>query len=839
MRAHLVGREEELRLARSALEDHGVVVLSGPAGVGKTALCDVLAQDWIRRGGKVRELRGTQGLKRIPFGALILALGVDTGDSESETLSRVTSMLGQEGPRTLVFVDDAHLLDDRSAAVVSGLAQSSNVALALAITSGETVSVDITSVWARWPQARLELQPLSIERVEELLTAILDQPMSDEDIAEIAAISLGYPLYLTAIAAELEAHDHDLKAVLELGTKSERLTSLMERRLARLDRDERRLFDCVAFAESSAVPVVLAGEDPALLERLMETGLIRQAGNRVEVAHPLLGSVTRRTLTHEGRRSCARRLLSGLEGAEPAEVAAVVRESLAVGVIAPPDHLVTAAEVALAWGDFDGVARLTSLLPDDPRSVVLRAQAARFLGETPTTEIPVGLDEDALTEYLSGTSQGLAYVERRFTDAINFLEEGIAMLSSNEHRNRLALELMVLSGLVGDLDALLGAARAVSPAADPSTRLLALSATQLAEALTLSTGASEETYRRGLEVAGEAGADAFLVEQLEMSRVMVDLAEGRFTDASHRWQAFADKTLLGSWLTIDAVIADAWLPLTKASELADSAVASLEQFDPLANLAQARIVADLRRAQLGEIRGTGEAQSPLEPGVAEIDRIMRQRVDAWMAWSQQDPTAGKRLVEVGHDAISMGHRFWGLCAFVDAIRLGHGEDVVSDIEHLVITRGAGLAVLAGHYARARSSDELWASARDWWGAGAPVYAIEAAILAAGQERRLDRLGVHLMYRSGATPVVGDLSDIPNPVSERQLEIAWRVLEGKSNERIADELFLSRRTVENHLHRLYGTLEISDGREGLVERYGWICAGSRTQESDATPDASAQ
>ena len=261
--------------------------------------------------------------------------------------------------------------------------------------------------------------------------------------------------------------------------------------------------------------------------------------------------------------------------------------------------------------------------------------------------------------------------------------------------------------------------------------------------------------------------------------------------------------------------------MAEACELAEAAVTALEEFDPLANLAQARIVADLRRAQLRLVPAWDGSEAIHEHGVAEIDRIMNQRVDAWIAWADDDPTAGKRLAEVGREAISMGHRLWGLSALIDAVRLGVGEDVVADVEHLVITRGAGLAVLAGRYARASSPDELWATARMWWEAGAPVYGLESALRGTDAADQIRCLGVHLMSARGLTPVVGHLESIPCPVSKRQLEIVSQVLAGRSNDQIAETSFISRRTVENHLHRLYAGLSIADGREGLLALYGWV------------------
>ncbi|MFZ0015267.1 MAG: LuxR C-terminal-related transcriptional regulator, partial [Acidimicrobiia bacterium] len=457
--------------------------------------------------------------------------------------------------------------------------------------------------------------------------------------------------------------------------------------------------------------------------------------------------------------------------------------------------------------------------------------------EMPPTEIPPGLDDDGLTEFLSATSQGMAYSERRFTDAIDFLADGMSAVHESRNRDRLALELMVLSGLVSDVDALLGAAKAVSANADPNTRLLGLSATQLAEALTLTTASSWETQDAARDVLSNAEVADHLREQMAMARVMVTLAEGRLAEARSSIREYPDKTLAGSWLTIEAVLAEAWLTIAGAEDVASAAVAALQQFDPLANLAQARIVLDLRRAQRGGPVGPGES-SDHEPGVAVIDQIMNRRVEAWLAWAQGDPTAGKQMAEVGREAIGMGHRFWGLLALIDAVRLGLGDDVALDIDHLVLTRGAGLAVLAGRHARAGTADELWNVARSWWDAGAPVFALEAAMRGGTVAGPIPSLGAHLMAAAGVEPLVGDLGDLPCPISARQLQIVGRVLGGDSNEDVAERLFLSRRTVENHLHRIYGVLGLSDGRDELKSLFGWIVAPSTHDPGDALPSAGA-
>ena len=124
-------------------------------------------------------------------------------------------------------------------------------------------------------------------------------------------------------------------------------------------------------------------------------------------------------------------------------------------------------------------------------------------------------------------------------------------------------------------------------------------------------------------------------------------------------------------------------------------------------------------------------------------------------------------------------------------------------------------------ARAEAHGDLWESARTWWEAGATTYAIEAAIRGVESGSPIDNACVQLMAARGAEPVVGSLSGSPNPLSKRQAEIVLGVLGGSTNDEIADALFLSKRTVENHLHRIYQSLDIADGRDDLIDRFGWI------------------
>lgn len=803
----LIGRDPAIDRARSLLDRHGVVVVTGASGIGKTAVVDEVAGRWRAEGRPVVEIRGSFGLQDVPFGALARLLDGRAG-SATEAAASISSAIRGFEPSTLLVVDDAHLLDQASAGLLAGLVPADGLAVALTVTSGEPLPADLPVLWSD-PDRLLELGPLSPEQVGEMAADVLGRRLPAPDVEQLYTITLGYPLYVAAIAGETAsgsplAHD--------------RLSALLERRLARLGRPERHLFDRVAFAEAVPIDAIVRLDPDGRLRELEARGLVRVRGAHVEVAHPLLASVATATLTLDGRRACATDLLAAIDDfTDPADVGRVARAAVAVGVMPEPDRLETAARAAMTSGDHAGVLTLTARMADDPRFVAIRAEAQRFLGSVPEA-MPAGLDDDALTAYLSQRSQALAFVERRYEEATDVLAEGLDLVETPAHRNRLALELMTLSGLVGDLDSLLHAARSLGGGVDADTQLLALSTSLVAEGLTLATGTSDETYRQGraLADAGAGAGDPFLVDRLEMSRALVDLAEGRFHAARDRFGG--ERRALGPWLTIEALLADAWSSLDAAIGVADEAVAALESFDPLGNLPQARALAALRRAQ-GGTAPPGPTGGNLEAGVAAIDRLMDDRVDGWVRHGRGDPGAGLVLARAGRAAVDAGHRFWGLGCFIDAIRMGCGPDVAADVDQLAVTRGAGLARLASRAARAGSDGECWEVARAWWDAGAPTYAIEAATRAG--RAPTSRAGAQLLATAGASPVVESVPD-DLPLTERQAHVLLAALRGASNREIAESLFLSKRTVDNHLHAAYAASGL-DGRDELVNRFGWIMA----------------
>lgn len=113
-------------------------------------------------------------------------------------------------------------------------------------------------------------------------------------------------------------------------------------------------------------------------------------------------------------------------------------------------------------------------------------------------------------------------------------------------------------------------------------------------------------------------------------------------------------------------------------------------------------------------------------------------------------------------------------------------------------------------------------------AGRLLYAAEAAARGAEHAKARGERGraAALLERCAAVaaPLVGvhtpSLRRVPidaSQLSEREYEVCLRAAAGRTNAEIADELFVSQRTVEGHLQRAYGKLGVADRRMLLPPR----------------------
>ncbi|MFN2452333.1 MAG: response regulator transcription factor [Candidatus Dormibacteria bacterium] len=71
----------------------------------------------------------------------------------------------------------------------------------------------------------------------------------------------------------------------------------------------------------------------------------------------------------------------------------------------------------------------------------------------------------------------------------------------------------------------------------------------------------------------------------------------------------------------------------------------------------------------------------------------------------------------------------------------------------------------------------------------------------------------------------------NPLTRRELEVALLVARGLRNKEIAHRLFLSERTVDNHIHHSFNRLNLS----GRVELAAWVHEHGLLREMSTEPE----
>ncbi|MDT0483169.1 LuxR C-terminal-related transcriptional regulator [Streptomyces doebereineriae] len=352
------GREEELELVRRSVAGgrHGIVV-TGPAGRGKTRLVTEAV-----RGTDCARVAGTPETRALPFAAFAHLV------PETASLHRAVQLLS--GVR-LLLVDDAHLLDDASAALVHQLAVHGRTRLLVVATDGARSPGAISRLWTGELLPRLALEPLPREETAQLLAA---------GVGGLEALTVNR-LYRMC-RGDLRLLRELVDAVREQGLLNQvpdstewewrgpvPVTATVRERTAHLlDRTgpgERETLDRLAFGEPLFVDVGTLDLDA--LERLEADGLVHvDEHGTARLAHPLHAPVL---------RAAAGRLKTLRLARTPADCAAALETETAAlaRAIAETDVRAVSAPVG-EWLLDEGIG-----VP--ARHAAVRARFARLRGE--------------------------------------------------------------------------------------------------------------------------------------------------------------------------------------------------------------------------------------------------------------------------------------------------------------------------------------------------------------------------------------------------------------------------------------------------------------------------
>ncbi|MGY1715814.1 ATP-binding protein [Geodermatophilus sp. SYSU D01106] len=825
--------------ARSAAAGRGgVVLVTGEAGIGKTALvtgpaarvpgvrvltgrCDDLATP--------RPLGPLRDVAREVGGPLAVALAGrgDVADALLAELSRPT----------VLVLEDVHWADDATLDLVRTVGRRVTGLPAVLVLTYRDAEPDggapLRSALATLPPAavaRLPLAPLSEAAVAELV----GEQVGD-GAARVHALTGGNPFYVTELAAA--------------GTTAPppSVRDAVTGRVAALSPAARALVELVsvvpARAGTGVLDAVLPGWPLAAAEP-ERAGLLTVGPDAVAFRHELARTAVAETLPAADRRRLSAAVLAALQrlGADPADLvhhaeAAGDVAALAAAALPAARSAAAAGATREAFAHYRRAVPLAGALPDAERAALSEelAGAAYLAGQVP--DALAAVDAAAAAHRATDDRRGLGRCARVRSRLHWYAGDGAAA------RREAAAAVALLEPL-GDSADLVRARAAVAQLAMLGDRAEeALAEGRRAAALADRLGdAATAAHARVTTGTVEAQTDPTATATLEDAH-RAAVAAGDHHEAVRALVNLAWTQLL--WLRPDAARAAADRAAAHAAAHEVDALGGyarlttawlrLRAGDPVDVEAAARAEAGrdgsvsdlLARTLLAERavrRGDPDADERLADVAARADRTGElQRLVPALELAVEDalvrgrpmPTArAARAVELARVAGGAG---WGggrLAAWASLAGVRHDAAGPAAPAHAALLAGDPRAAADAFGALAWPHDRaLWLSSLDDADALAEALetarALGAAPLAARVTRRMRELGLAVRHgRRGTTRAH------PAGLTARQSEVLRLLAEGLSNAEIAARLVVSPRTAEHHVTAVLGRLGAGGRREAV-------------------------
>ncbi|HET9258020.1 MAG TPA: LuxR C-terminal-related transcriptional regulator [Pseudonocardiaceae bacterium] len=862
----LVGRAEELAMVNDTLADaqRHALVIAGATGVGKTRLARESLALARQRGRAPFWVSASEAAATIPFGAL--AHLRPRGDSAEgfQMMSGAAGWLASaaQGQPAVLGVDDAHQLDDASAALVHHLAVTGAAFVVATVRSGAPVPGPITALWKDGLAERVELQPLGRSDTAALAESLLAGPIEGITREQLWRLSEGNPLYLCElIRGGFAAHALTSQAGVWCWqgrvSAAARLAELVAERVRRQPADVQRLIDLVAFGEPLALALLeRAGMDAAAIERAERAGLVRTElsghGITVRLAHPIFGEVARSGSSPLHRREVCRQLARAARlGENTGDLVRTAVWHVEGGVDPGAGVLAAAACRALAVPDLPLALRLSAAAVragegQDAQRAAAMAHALCGDAERADAEF-AGLDRQELPDLVR--AELAASRAWNLTFGLGRPAAGDAVLAAAENAVSAGHELLAcqranfltIAGRPAEALAVTASVIGRPGAPDEATgRALASRCQSLAV-----QGRHEESLvagERALELhrLRHGGDWSMIQEEILAGLCLTHLHAGRLAEAQAVVEAGRARSTAAGWRVGTAMWATWQGNVMLARGAARSAAAQFREAAALisdsAHPYQEWVIRLLSVLHARAAALVGEVEEAVA-AMAVAQRLAQPWTDVLDAWDGMSHSwlAAARgelstAIELALAAAERARRYqqsgWEIIARHQVVRFGAAELVAARLAELGSCVDGPLPALFVRHGAALSRADgagLDAVAAGFADLGYLLLAVDASAQAAHIHRANGRIGSATMAaararelathcESARTPALALLTD-PTELTRRETELARLAASGLTNRTIAQRLAISVRTVDNTLHQVYTKLGVA-GRNDL-------------------------
>ncbi|WP_169053887.1 LuxR family transcriptional regulator [Agromyces sp. H66] len=863
----LVGRDSVIERAVSAISGPSRTVLAyGPSGIGKSRVVQAVTERLVADGWCVLAASGNTALSAVPLGALAPVLAGDpsmvaaSGDPVALYAAASAAVRDlADGRRVVLAVDDVSAVDPVSVGLISQLVETGTLRLVATVREADPLPDALIPLASSGDSTRLDIDALDVDRVAELLTRVLGGPVAHRAAVELHGASHGNPLFLrelaigAANAGSLRCVDGLWQLVGEpVGTPA--LRDLIRARLRRLGDDERDAVERLALCEPLAFDEFTRPGAHEALAELETHGLIRVDESadrmRVRLAHPHYASAVRDSIPRL-------RALSLL--VEQAEVVAsrpmsagdelrVAIWRLDAGRPSDPGVLARTAALARMAHDRRTAERLAAAAvaagADDAASLLLHGELLWSLGRADEAIAALERAEQRARSD-GGPEELLAAIGAARADVLGGdplgSARGIALLESLERAlpsqaATLALRKAVLLVNLGYArDALAQVEAAASALGEHGVPQAML---DLARAMPLATlGRNDEAVAAAERAVAFAENDgtAFPLRRAEIvlahALISADrLGEARATLIESLHEAIRDDDELTARLDEFMMGQVFWQlgRLDAAARWFRDTVGGAELHGPKSLREIALCFLAIIAAEQGDLVRARDLRARVVDGLDE-EHAVAVVADAWIAVLEGRPDAAAAMllerVDVAEHRGAVGIAAPLLHHLMRFGSRAHARTAAERLARLAETSDSPALQRRLAHARAEADADavaLRAIGAEWESIGCALYAAEAfasagqAARAAGHGREatadLQRSASLAAACEGARTPLLQFSDGAEPLTPREREIASLAAQGLSSNEIATRLFLSPRTVNNHLQSTYAKLGIRGRHE---------------------------